>query len=238
MTTDSIAPEKPLEDTSPTAAPAPAPAPAEKMSKPSPHILIVGGGIAGLTLSILLEQAHVDYTILERSKKVRLLGSAIALGPNVLPLFEQMGLLDEIRQHSRPVTRGVVWSEKMVPIMELDHSKTEKRYGSSTRVLARPMLYQILMSHVPNEKIHMGKNIISFLQDDKAVTVTCEDGTVFSGDILVGADGVYSAVRRSMYNQMKTLQSQQQQEYQQMLQQFEDLIVQLEALLETTSLTQ
>lgn len=64
------------------------------------------------------------------------------------------------------------------------------------------MLYQILMSHVPHEKIHMGKNIVSFSQDNHATVVTCEDGTVFRGDILVGADGVYSTVRRNMYAQM------------------------------------
>ncbi|KAF9209354.1 hypothetical protein BGZ59_010157 [Podila verticillata] len=171
-------------------------------SRTSPHILIVGGGIAGLTLAILLEKASIPYTVLERSKKIRLLGSAIALGPNVLPLLEQIGLLEEIQEHSRPVTRGVVWSEKMIPIMDLDHTMTGKRYGFSTRVIARPMLYQILMSHVPHEKIHMGKNIVSFSQDNQTVLVTCEDGTIFRGDILVGADGVYSSVRRNLYTQM------------------------------------
>lgn len=58
------------------------------------------------------------------------------------------------------------------------------------------------MSHVPHENIHMGKNIVSFSQDNDAVVVTCEDGAEFRGDILVGADGVYSSVRRNMYAQM------------------------------------
>lgn len=104
--------------------------PQQQYSPPSRtpiHILIVGGGIAGLTLAILLEKANITYTILERSKRIRLLGSAIALGPNVLPLLEQIGLLKEIQEHSRPVTRGVVWSEKMIPIMDLDHTMTGKR---------------------------------------------------------------------------------------------------------------
>ncbi|KAI1296077.1 hypothetical protein EDD11_007596 [Mortierella claussenii] len=187
-----------------------------------PHVLIVGGGIGGLTLAILLEQARIPYTVLERSAYVRLLGSAIALGPGVLPLFEQLGLLSEIEQHSRPVTRGMVWSEKLVPIMDLDHTSTQKRYGFLTRVISRPTLYQILLSHVPKEKIIMGKKVVSFTQTKQRqeqyqaqpssliaetgphpVVITCTDGTQFSGDILVGADGAYSITRHLMYQQME-----------------------------------
>ncbi|KAF9928549.1 hypothetical protein BGZ67_006894 [Mortierella alpina] len=180
-----------------------------------PHVLIIGGGIGGLTLSILLEHARISYTVLERSASVRLLGSAIALGPGVLPLFEQLGLLEEIEKHSRPVSRGMVWSEKLVPIMDLDHRSTEKRYGFLTRVISRPKLYQILLSNVPAKKIHMGKKVVSMTQESEArkvhqsdqhpypVSVTCADGTQFFGDIVVGADGAYSATRHLLYQQIE-----------------------------------
>ncbi|KAF9947872.1 hypothetical protein BGZ72_010189 [Mortierella alpina] len=178
-------------------------------SQRRPHVLIIGGGIGGLTLSILLEHARISYTVLERSASVRLLGSAIALGPGVLPLFEQLGLLDEIEKHSRPVSRGMVWSEKLVPIMDLDHRSTEKR------VIARPKLYQILLSKVPASKIHMGKKVVSMIQEpgpqngqqndqlEYPVSVTCADGTQFFGDIVVGADGAYSATRQLLYQQIE-----------------------------------
>ncbi|KAF9176704.1 hypothetical protein BGZ51_009802, partial [Haplosporangium sp. Z 767] len=179
-----------------------------------PHVLIVGGGIGGLTLSILLEHAKIPYTILERSAHVRLLGSAIALGPGVLPLFEQLGLLEEIQKHSRPVARGVVWSEKLIPIMDLDHTSTRKRYGHLTRVIARPKLYQILLSKVPAGKMHMGKKVVSLQQDCSSlastqqqqqypVVVSCADGSQYCGDILVGADGAHSITRRLIYQQIE-----------------------------------
>ncbi|KAF9345300.1 hypothetical protein BGX26_003313, partial [Mortierella sp. AD094] len=184
-------------------------------SSTKPYIIIVGGGIGGLMLAILLEHGQIPYTVLERSSHVRLLGSAIALGPGVLPLFEQLGMLKEIEQFSRPVTRGMVWSEKLVPIMDLDHTTTQKRYGYLTRIISRPKLYEILLSRVPSEKIHMGKKVVSYTQESlsplqqqqqqqqqpetKNIVVSCEDGSLFTGDILVGADGAYSVTRQLMY---------------------------------------
>ncbi|KAG0225953.1 hypothetical protein BGX31_007454 [Mortierella sp. GBA43] len=192
-----------------------------------PHILIVGGGIGGLVLAILLERARIPYTVLERSLQIRLLGSAIALGPGVLPLFEQLGMLEEIEQHSKPVTRGMVWSEKLIPIMDLDHSSSQKRYGFLTRVISRPKFYQILLSHVPKEKLQLGKKVVSFTQSlgtntttninptlshrpslssssaAPPIVVTCADGSHFTGDIMVGADGAYSITRHLLYQQME-----------------------------------
>ncbi|KAG0210645.1 hypothetical protein BGX28_009071 [Mortierella sp. GBA30] len=191
------------------------PSPRPSDSQLRPHILIVGGGIGGLTLAILLEHARISYTVLERSTSVRLLGSAIALGPGVLPLFEQIGILEEIEKQSRPVARGMVWSEKLVPIMDLDHRATQKRYGFLTRVISRPTLYQILLSKVPAEKMHMGKKIVSMTQpsmvqeeDERQkhqypVSVSCADGSEFYGDIVVGADGAYSAIRQLLYQQIE-----------------------------------
>ncbi|KAF9357900.1 hypothetical protein BGX34_009155 [Mortierella sp. NVP85] len=191
------------------------PLPTSPFQSTRPHVLIVGGGIGGLTLAILLERARIPYTVLERSSHVRLLGSAIALGPGVLPLFEQIGLLEEIEQHSRPVNRGMVWSEKLVPIMDLDHTSSQKRYGFLTRVIGRPKLYQILLSHVPKEKIHLSKKVVSFTQSTTTtqstpsthrpppVLISCADGSQFAGDILVGADGAYSLTRHLLYQQME-----------------------------------
>ncbi|KAI7831751.1 hypothetical protein BC939DRAFT_498721 [Gamsiella multidivaricata] len=60
-----------------------------------PKVLIVGAGLCGLTLGILLEKAGVPYDIYERMTQVKPLGSALSLGPNVAPLFIQMGIYDE-----------------------------------------------------------------------------------------------------------------------------------------------
>lgn len=66
-------------------------------------------------------------------------------------------------------------------------------------LFARPMMYQLLLSQIPSERLHLNKRIASTSQNDKEVSIECEDGTTYKGDILVGADGAYSKVRQSLY---------------------------------------
>jgi len=65
------------------------------------------------------------------------------------------------------------------------------------------MLYQLLKSNVPAEKIHFGKEVVSTEQNNEGVTIACEDGTKDHGSILVGADGINSGIRQQMYSCLK-----------------------------------
>ncbi|KAF9278169.1 hypothetical protein BGZ68_008744, partial [Mortierella alpina] len=66
------------------------------------RVLIVGGGIGGLVLAILLQRAGIDYVVLEQSVLIRPIGSVVALNAVVLPLMEQLGLLEEIEGLAMP----------------------------------------------------------------------------------------------------------------------------------------
>ncbi|KAF9995002.1 hypothetical protein BGZ65_009361, partial [Modicella reniformis] len=65
-----------------------------------PFVLIVGAGLGGLLLAALLERINISYHIYERATEWRAYGAAMTLGANVLPIFEQLGLLEEIEQIS------------------------------------------------------------------------------------------------------------------------------------------
>jgi len=65
------------------------------------NVLIVGAGLGGLTLAILLERAGISYHVYERQTEFKVLGSAIGFWTNILPLFEQLGLLDKLMAISK-----------------------------------------------------------------------------------------------------------------------------------------
>ena len=68
-----------------------------------PRVLIVGAGIGGLFLAILLQRAGIEYEIFERASHIKPLGSAMVTGPNILPVFEQLGLLEQVQKISKPL---------------------------------------------------------------------------------------------------------------------------------------
>lgn len=65
------------------------------------------------------------------------------------------------------------------------------------------MLYDLMLRQVPSDRIHMNKKVLSTKQDGNGIVLRCSDGTEYDGDILVGADGAYSAVRQSLYAELK-----------------------------------
>ncbi|KAG0230820.1 hypothetical protein BGW42_000685 [Actinomortierella wolfii] len=70
-------------------------------------------------------------------------------------------------------------------------------------LIDRPALYNLLASLVPTEKILYGKKVMSVEQNAEGVMIRIADGTTYHGDVLVGADGAYSAIRQSIYKTLK-----------------------------------
>ncbi|KAG0331481.1 hypothetical protein BG004_001640 [Podila humilis] len=146
-----------------------------------PRVLIAGGGIGGLTLAILLHRAGIAVSVLERAKVIYPLGSVMIMGPALAPLFRQLGIYDEFLTRSKAVNAMSIT-------------------GHSSRVISRPELYTILRGNIPSHQVLTGKRVLSFTQDDNGVNVRCADNSLYHADLIVGADGAYSAVRQNMYN--------------------------------------
>ncbi|KAG0087223.1 hypothetical protein BGZ93_008070 [Podila epicladia] len=167
-----------------------------------PKVLVIGAGLGGVTLCLLLEKAGVNYELFERAAQVKPLGSAISLGAGILPLFEQVGLLDEFISHSKPTYAGLMYNEKRELENNIDLKFLREVGGHSNYIIPRPILYDILLRQIPQHKIQMSKKVISVDQSTSRVTIVCADGTTAHGDILIGADGAYSGVRQSLYERL------------------------------------
>ncbi|KAG9062245.1 hypothetical protein KI688_006577 [Linnemannia hyalina] len=170
-----------------------------------PKVLIVGAGLGGLALGMILEKSDTPYEIFERAPEVKPLGSAISLTSTSAPLFKQLGLWDELLSLSKEldaiqvVTHPGLETAFIIPAVE----NAAKRYGAEARLLPRPILYDLMLRQIPKERIHLGKKILSTQQGGNSVLIRCTDRSEYEGDILVGADGAYSAVRQNLYAQLK-----------------------------------
>ncbi|KAF9950273.1 hypothetical protein BGZ72_008048 [Mortierella alpina] len=167
-----------------------------------PTVMIVGAGLGGLTMAILLERAGIEYHVFERSQKVRPLGSATGLGFNIMPLMEQLGLLEDLKKISKVIEHTTIFKENMEVMKEVKLKDNKSLTGYDTLIMSRIDLHALLLSRIPKEKISMGKKVLSILQNENGVMIRTSDGSSHDADILIGADGTYSGVRQSLYQQL------------------------------------
>ncbi|KAK4098755.1 FAD/NAD(P)-binding domain-containing protein [Parathielavia hyrcaniae] len=175
---------------------------------PIPHatmrVIIVGSGLSGLVLGHCLVQAGInDFVILERRPDAaERSGSVIGFFPQTFRILDQLDLLDDIQKLCPPLHHWLHLNPQVRTIYTggqrgfFDFLQTN--HGHASRGFMRRDLMEILYSKLPHRERHVlpNKKVTGVEQDESSVTVTCSDGSVFKGDVLVGCDGVHSAVQR------------------------------------------
>ncbi|KAF9905585.1 hypothetical protein EC991_001546 [Linnemannia zychae] len=168
-----------------------------------PTVLIVGAGLGGLLLGALLEKSGVPYMIFERAPCVKPLGSALSVGPLILPILQQLGVYDEFLSISKYMTQIAMHNESLRPYKPTDYSLVEKFTGYGYHIVTRPQLYDLILKQVPGDKILFSKKVTTISDQGDKVTIRTADDSSYEGDILIGADGAHSTVRQRMYESLK-----------------------------------
>ncbi|KAF8947929.1 hypothetical protein BGZ47_007325 [Haplosporangium gracile] len=124
----------------------------------------------------------------------------MSIGSALIPVFRQLGCYDEFVTIGKRSIVGETWRESTFGY-SLDFLPREEFSGENQYIVSRPLLYNILLKQVPPHKIQFGKRVLvaKETEDKQRVTIQTADNSVYEGDILVGADGAYSAVRQRLY---------------------------------------
>ncbi|KAL3952896.1 hypothetical protein ACCO45_012839 [Purpureocillium lilacinum] len=146
---------------------------------PNPfRVIVVGGGPVGMTAAHALSRANLDFIVLERrAKMVEDAGSNLVLLPIGLRVLGQLGLLPKIESVSSPMSR----------FRRMDHNG---------RDLGDTLWFTYFKEK--SAKLLPGKKVIDVSSGPDGVSVTCADGTSYTGTVIVGADGAHSRVRDLM----------------------------------------
>ncbi|GKT46809.1 FAD-dependent monooxygenase andE [Colletotrichum spaethianum] len=167
-------------------------------------VIIAGGGIAGLMLANLLEKFGIDYVILEAYHEMApQVGASIGILPNGSRVLDQLGLYDEIRKliDSPPFTTSLCDS-KGIAISQYHGigDQMRGRHGYDVIFVDRQMILDVLWRNLKSkDRILVSKKVTRVSLESSGVRVETNDGESYSGDILVGADGIHSKVRSEMW---------------------------------------
>ncbi|MEE1797300.1 FAD-dependent monooxygenase [Streptomyces scopuliridis] len=161
-------------------------------------ILVSGGGIAGTALAYWLAQYGFRPAVVERAPAPRTGGHAVDIRGTARQVIERMGLVAQVRR-ARIGARGMAFiNEKGKPVARLGTDVFGPSGGPVAEwALLRTDLARILYGTIRDDvEYAFGNAITNVQQDEDGVTVAFEKGQSRRFDLLVGADGVHSAVRR------------------------------------------
>ena len=159
------------------------------------QILIVGGGIAGLSLARALEQRGAAADLVERQPVLPTGGAGLYLVGNATRALQQLGLLEDVAAKAVPIEtqRLFDWRGKLLGTIQ---TQDVWRECGPCLALPRNAMHAVLHAGLIRTNISLGKAVVDICQSPAGCEVTFNDGTAGTYDLVVGADGVNSAVRR------------------------------------------
>ncbi len=164
------------------------------------RVLISGGGIAGLTLANFLHRYGFEPVVIEQAGAMRSDGYAIDFFGTGYDVAERMGLIDRLQAQQVPIAYVAYVNHSGKPIARLDIALMRKvmydRYMALMHRTLEEALYESISGDV---EVRFGRSLISVRNGSQSVTVTYDDGTAESFDLLIGADGIHSNTRRLVF---------------------------------------
>ncbi len=162
--------------------------------------IIVGGGIGGLAAAIALRAAGVAATVYERATELREVGAGLSLWPNAIRALEQLGLGAAVNAIGAPQFGGGIQTSAGRVLSYTDDEALVRRLGRPAVVLHRAELLALLSDQLGSGLIQTGAELTGLAQDERGVTAFFADGRSARADLLIGADGLRSAVRRLLFD--------------------------------------
>jgi 2-polyprenyl-6-methoxyphenol hydroxylase-like FAD-dependent oxidoreductase len=158
------------------------------------RVLVVGGGVAGLTLAAKLRQQGREATVVEKLPDYGDAGYGIGLYPLGSSVLHGLGAYDALRARGCEPSTYEIADERGEPLQDVDLSTLTGRTGPMVMV-SRADLLEVLREACGGLRVRMGVTVGSLEQSDDDVRVRLSDGAEATFDLVVGCDGIRSDVR-------------------------------------------
>ncbi len=172
---------------------------------PKPHILVAGAGIGGLVAGLALHQRGYEVDLYEQTADLREVGAGVQVAPNGSRVLCALGLQSAMAaiasipagKEVRLFSTGQAWK-----LQDLG-TESLQRWGAPYWMVHRGDFHQVLLSAFRERapgRLHVGARCTGFTQDEAGVTLHLGNGEQVQGDALIGADGVHSKIRETLFD--------------------------------------
>lgn len=170
-------------------------------------VIIAGGGIGGLAAAISLGQLGWSVTVLEQAKRIDAVGAGIQISPNGCHVLKALNVFDDVKAAAfMPEALEMRLGRSGLQVFNIPlQAHSLKRWGAEYLHVHRADLIAALLSRIEqlaNVSINTGEQFVSYENRNNQVLVRCNRNE-YQADILIGADGIHSAVRTQMHGEQK-----------------------------------
>jgi salicylate hydroxylase len=163
------------------------------------RVVVIGGGIGGLTAARALLRRGLDVRVYESSPELKEIGAGVALGPNAMKALRSLDLEGPVRAigYHAPAQLLRTWKGRV--ISKTDATLAAQRFGANGCTIHRADLLDVLAQSVPADVVTLSARCESVTTAAVGAAARFTDGTEIEADVIVGADGIHSAVRTSLF---------------------------------------
>jgi salicylate hydroxylase len=171
--------------------------------------LVVGGGIGGLTAALALARRGRPVHVLEKADDFTEIGAGLQLAPNATRVLQALGVMDAIAAHAVFPAR-LLWMDALAerPITAVDLGEPfRKRYGHPYLVMHRGDLLTVLLEACRASgrvTLEASRDVVAVEDRGSTALARCANGDTFETELLIGADGLWSGIRRMLHRDEPT----------------------------------
>ena len=164
------------------------------------RVALVGGGIGGLTAAVALSHFGFEAHVFEQAGKLREVGAGVGIGPNAVKVLRALGVENALKARGFEAEQieGRNWFTAETLFRVPMKGDSETRYGAGHFQIHRADLLEILADALSGSPIHLQSRCVSVSSTERAATIALSDGRQEEFDLVVGCDGLHSAVRAAL----------------------------------------
>jgi salicylate hydroxylase len=164
------------------------------------RVAIIGGGIGGLTAARALRRRDVEVAIYESAPELREIGAGVALGPNAMKVLRSLDLEDDVRAIAGRWEWAVTRHGKTGRVIsKTSRGQQATLFGSAGATAHRADLLDVLAHSLPGDIVTLGARCVGVESDGTVAVAKFQDGSEVEADVVIGADGIHSAARESLF---------------------------------------
>jgi 2-polyprenyl-6-methoxyphenol hydroxylase-like FAD-dependent oxidoreductase len=164
------------------------------------RVVVIGGGIGGLTAAAALHRSGHHVTVLEQARSLEPVGAAVSLSPNALRALDVIGVGDEIRDLAAWHGDGGLRTPRGRWISTTSAAAAAERFGGPLVLLHRATLINSLATRLPRGAVRTSAAaLLADPGDDRRPARVTTSDDELAADLVVAADGIHSAARRTLF---------------------------------------